>query len=370
MQVEQNDIYFMHRAFKLAKRGAFSVSPNPLVGALLVKNGKIITEGWHKKFGGPHAEIETLNNAYKKGKNQAGSTLYVTLEPCVHEQKKTPPCVPEIIGANIQRVVLAMKDPNPYVSGRGIAALRKAGIKVRVGCLEHKAKNLNEKYVKWMKTKIPFIGMKVAMSLDGKIATRIGDSKWITSEASRAYVKKLRDLYDGILLGVGTVMKDNPTLLGNHRKPLRIILDSTLRSPLTLKVFRDSNVVVATTARASQKKIKIFQKRGIPLKIFPKKIQLTPLLRFLGKRGISSILVEGGSEIFGSFIDEKLADKFYWFIAPKIIGGRGAKPALQGKGIRFLSQAITLDDVNIQRIGEDFLIDGISLHRSTQHIPK
>lgn len=341
----------MQRVFELAKKGEGAVSPNPMVGVVLARKGKIVASAWHKKYGGPHAEKLVLNHA------RPGDTLYINLEPCVFfDGKKTPGCVPEILKSGISRVVVAMKDPNPKVSGRGIKQLRAAGVKVKVGLFKKEAEKLNEKFVKWMRTGIPFIGMKVAMSLDGKIATKTGDSKWITSEASRLWVKKLRDTYDAILVGSRTVLRDNPTLAGAKREPKRIILDSELRIPKRAKVLRDFNVILVTTKRAPKSKIHFFTRRGILLKIFPKKIQLTPLLRFLGKQGISSILVEGGSEIFGSFIDAKLVDRLYWFIAPKIIGGRSATPALGGEGIARMRNALLLKNWQIQKIGEDIML--------------
>ncbi|MBI4994695.1 bifunctional diaminohydroxyphosphoribosylaminopyrimidine deaminase/5-amino-6-(5-phosphoribosylamino)uracil reductase RibD [Candidatus Peregrinibacteria bacterium] len=352
----QTDLQFMHRAIELAGRGTGFVSPNPLVGAVFVKNGKIISDGFHKKFGGDHAEIVALKNAGKNKISLAGSTLYINLEPCIHSGK-TPPCVPALIAAGISRVKIAMKDPNPLVSGRGISALRRAGIKVDVGYLEREAKALNEKFIKWMKTGMPFVSMKVAMSLDGKIATRTGDSKWITGEGSRKYVKRIRDEHDAILVGAGTVLKDNPVLKGKIREPLRVILDSKLTLPFTEKVFRNNNVFIALTSKAPQFKINALIKRRINFKIFKgEKIPLRPLLRFLSGKNISSVLVEGGSEIFGSAIDEKLVDKFYWFIAPKIIGGQGAKPAVGGKGVFKMAQAMDLKDFRIEKSGKDILV--------------
>ncbi|MEK7172215.1 MAG: bifunctional diaminohydroxyphosphoribosylaminopyrimidine deaminase/5-amino-6-(5-phosphoribosylamino)uracil reductase RibD, partial [Patescibacteria group bacterium] len=352
----QSDLRFMHRVMELAGRGQGFVSPNPLVGAVFVKNGKIISEGYHKKFGGDHAEIVAIKNAGKK--SPAGGTLYINLEPCVH-YGKTPPCAPKIIEVGIARVVIAAKDPNPLVSSHGITALRKAGIKVEVGCLEREAKALNEKFIKWIESGMPFVSLKIATSLDGKIATRTGDSKWITGESSREYVKRLRDEYDAILIGTGTVFADNPSLSGKTREPKRIILDSALKIPLTAKIFRNSNVFIATTAKASQSKINALIKRGIDFKIFKgEKIPLRPLLRYLGGKNISSVLVEGGSEIFGSFIDEKLVDKFYWFIASKIIGGRNAKPAVGGEGVLKMTQAMNLKNWEIKQLGKDILVCG------------
>lgn len=355
MKFSAQDKVFMQKALQLAQKGLGETSPNPLVGAVFVKKGKIISEGYHKKFGGDHAEIVALKNAGNK--SLVGSTLYINLEPCVHHGK-TPPCAPKIIEAGIARAVIAAKDPNPLVCGRGITALREAGIKIEVGCLEREASALNEKFIKWMKTGMPFVSMKVAMSLDGKIATRTGDSKWITGESSREYVKRLRDEHDAILAGAGTVLKDNPSLAGKTREPLRVILDSELTIPLTAKIFRNSNVFIALTSKAPQSKINALIKCEIDFKIFKgEKIPLTSLLRFLSGKNMSSVLVEGGSEIFGSFIDEKLVDKFYWFIAPKIIGGRDAKPAVGGNGISEMSQAVDLKNFSFRQIGSDILVE-------------
>lgn len=354
MKFTARDKNFMKRTIELACLGELAVSPNPMVGAVIAKGGKIIAEGWHKKFGGPHAEINALREA---GISAANATLYVNLEPCSHCNKKTPPCVPEIIASGISRVVVGMKDPNPEVNGRGILDLKRAGIKVDVGCLKNDALQLNAKFAKWIATKIPYVGMKVAMSLDGKIATKSGESKWITSPESRNFVHNLRDTYDAVLVGINTVIADDPMLKGKIKEPARIILDSKLRIPLRANVLRDSNVIIATTAAAEKSKLNRLKKRGVILKIFPSRIELTPLLHFLGKRGISSILVEGGSEVFGSFTDKRLVDHFYWFVALKVIGGRGAMTAVSGKGIEHLKQSLALFDVVIKKIGDDILIE-------------
>lgn len=353
--------WLMARVLGLARKGEGHVSPNPLVGALLQKGGKIIAEGYHKKFGGPHAERVILEKALRKGISLHGAQLYVNLEPCIHDEKKTPPCVPLILKSGISKVVIAMKDPHPQVNGRGIRALKNSGVAVDLGCLKEEAFLLNEKFVTWVTTGRPFIGMKVAMSLDGKIATKTGDSHWITSEKSRAYVHELRDAYDAILIGKNTVIHDNPTLAGKKREPLRIILDSFLQIPLSSRVLRDHNVLVVTTKRGAEERNRhgLFQKRGIPLKIFPRKIILAPLLHSLGKRGISSIFVEGGSEIFGSFLDAKLVDRFYWFIAPKIIGGREAVSAIGGRGISSMKQALQISPYGIKKIGPDIFLSSI-----------
>lgn len=339
---KSRDERFMKRALELAKRGRFSVSPNPMVGAVLVRKGKIIANAFHKKFGGAHAEKFVLPRA------RQSDTLYVTLEPCVEfAGKKTPPCVDQIVKSGIKRVVVAMKDPNPHVFGRGIKALKKAKIRVDVGCLQREVMKLN----------MPFVTLKIAMTLDGKIATKTGDSKWITSEKSRRYVKSLRDKHDAVLVGINTVLRDNPELKGARKQPLRIILDSHLRIPLNAKVLRDSNVLIITTDRAPKPRLDYFARRKIACKVFPKKIHIAPLLQFLGIRGISSILVEGGSEVFGSFIDAKLFDRILFFIAPKIIGGRDAKTAVGGKGVALLQKAISIARPTLRKIGSDFLVD-------------
>lgn len=353
MKFSQQDEKFMGRAIELARRGNLFTSPNPMVGAVLVKNGKIIAEGWHKKFGGDHAEIAAL--AKLKKTPAKGAIIYINLEPCAHFGK-TPPCVDKIIAAGVNKVVMAMKDPNPLVCGRGIAALKKAGIKTEVGCLRVQAQKLNEKFIKWISKGVPFVAMKVAMTLDGKIATRTGDSKWITSKRSRAFVRELRDSFDGILVGVNTVLKDNPALAGANKEPVRIVLDSHLCTPLNSKILRNKNVIIITTDCVSKSKTDEFVRRGLTLKIFNRKISITPLLRFLGKLGISSVLVEGGSEVFGSFIDSKSVDKFYWFIAPKIIGGKTAKPAVGGKGVNLIKNAVYLKHCEVRQIGADILI--------------
>ncbi|MBI2638616.1 bifunctional diaminohydroxyphosphoribosylaminopyrimidine deaminase/5-amino-6-(5-phosphoribosylamino)uracil reductase RibD [Candidatus Peregrinibacteria bacterium] len=345
------DEKFMKRALELAKRGRNAVSPNPLVSAVLVKNGRIIAEDWHRKFGEAHAEVNLLRRAAKKLHSFSGCILYLTLEPCVEfPGKKTPACVNQIIESGIKRVVIAMKDPNPEVSGRGIKALKKAGIKVSTGLLQQEAAKLN----------MPFVTLKIAMTLDGKIATKTGDSKWITSEKSRRYVKSLRDEHDAVLVGINTILRDNPELKGRRKQPLRIILDSHLHISRNAKVLRDSNVLLVTTDRAPKSKLDYFLKRKIACKVFPsrlKKIPLSPLLRFLGASGINSLFVEGGSEIFGSFIDARLFGRVILFIAPKIIGGRDAKPAVGGEGIALLKKAIHISRPTLRKIGSDFLLD-------------
>lgn len=348
------DEKFMKRALSLAEKGRGFVSPNPPVGCVIVKNGKIAASGWHRKFGFPHAEIEALK---KTGAKAKGATMYVNLEPCAHFGK-TPPCAAAIIESGIKRVVVAMKDPNPLVNGRGIKILKKSGVRVAIGCLKNEAEELNEVFIKYIVKEEPFVALKAAMSLDGKIATKTGDSKWITSDSSRKFVKNLRDKYDAVLVGIETVLKDNPRLCGSNTEPLRVILDSKLRIPLAAKVLRNKKVLIFTTKKAPRKKIGILQKKGFKIKIFPENIRIVPLLHFLGKQNISSVLVEGGSEIFGSFFDAKSVDKIYWFVAPKIIGGINAKPAVSGQGVNLLRKAAFISNLKILKSGDDCLFIG------------
>lgn len=355
----EQDEKYMRLSLKEAAKGRGKVSTNPMVGAVLVKNGKIIGRDFHRKFGGAHAEARILRQAERLGISLEGASLYLNLEPCVpFPDKKTPDCVSRILKTRILRVCVASVDPNPSVSGRGIQMLRRHGIVVSVGCLRIPAEKLNEVFFHWKKTGTPFVAMKVASSLDGKIATGIGESKWITSDISRKRVKSLRDEFDAILVGKNTVLCDDPELKGRKREPLRIILDSKLAIPEGARILRDRNILIVTTAGAPNSKILRFQKKQIPLKIFPKKIELAPLLRFIGSRGVSSLLVEGGSEVFGSFIDKKLVNRLYWFLSPKIIGGRDALPAIGGKGIGRLSSAAMLKNIKLEKIGDDFLFAG------------
>lgn len=347
----------MKKALALARKGEGQVSKNPMVGCVITKNGRVVAEGWHKKFGRPHAEIVAL----KKIKNPASlrdAVMYVNLEPCVHFGK-TPPCALKIVSSRLRRVIIGMKDPNPVVFGKGISVLKKAGMKVDVGCLEKECLGLNKVFLKNMKTGLPFVALKVAMSLDGKIATRTGKSKWITSEVSRNFVKKLRNDFDAIVVGKNTVLRDDPFLSGSKREPIRIVLDSSFETPLSAKVFRDHRAILVTTSKASRSKLQHLKKKNISIKIFPKKIQLTLLVHWLfRKQSIASILVEGGSEVFGSFFDEKLIDKVYFFIAPLIIGGKEAKPAVGGKGTDSLRRALRLTGWKLQGFGSDFLVTG------------
>jgi len=339
----------MALAIKLAKKS--NPSPNPRVGAVIVKGNEILSTGYHKKAGEPHAEIVAL----RKLNSAKGSTLYVTLEPCSH-YGKTPPCVDAIIESGVKRVVFAMRDPNPKVNGE--KKLRKAGVEVDYGVLESNAASINRVFLKNMKG-MPFVAVKMAMSLDGKTATKTGDSKWISGEKSREFVQKLRNEYDAVMVGIGTVLKDNPRLtcrLKKGKNPLKIIVDSKLRVPLKSKVL-NGKVTIATSEGCNKKKRKELEKLGVIIIICGKnKVNLKKLMKIIYGKGITSVLIEGGSELNASAIKEKIVDKFYFFVSPKIIGGKKAKTPVDGGGISKITDSLKLK-MNARKIGEDFLFE-------------
>ncbi|HWY79337.1 MAG TPA: bifunctional diaminohydroxyphosphoribosylaminopyrimidine deaminase/5-amino-6-(5-phosphoribosylamino)uracil reductase RibD [Candidatus Sulfotelmatobacter sp.] len=352
------DVPFLKETLILAKKGMGWAFPNPMVGAVIVKNGKIIAKGYHKKAGLPHAEIEALHNAKK---SVQGATIYVNLEPCSHFGK-TPPCVDALIAAGIIKVVCCTKDPNPKVKGQGIQKLQQAGITVSVAHLEKEARRLNEAFFTFHEKKRPFIAIKFAASLDGKIATRTGDSKWITNEKARSFARKLRSEYQAILVGINTIIKDNPHLgvrILEDKDPLRIVLDSRLRIPLTSQVLRDTNVLIVTTKNADKEKIKQLQKKNITCLVFDaNRILLRDLLEELRKRDIISVFVEGGSQILGDFVDEQLVDKAYAFFSPIVIGGKKALSAISGKGAQTVNEALFLEQVSYTQFENNLLIVG------------
>lgn len=361
-----DEIYYMREVLFLAEKGSGYVSPNPLVGSVLVKNGKIIGKGYHECFGGDHAEINAIKSA---GDSVKGSTLFVNLEPCVHFGK-TPPCVDSIIKSGIKEVVISHLDPNQIVKGKGVEKLRKAGIKVKVGLLEEKAKFLNEIFLKFIPQKRPFVILKAGISLDGKIAAKSGDSKWITGEKSRDYVHSLRSKTDAVLVGIKTVLSDNPYLTshgkGIKKNPKKIILDTRGRIPLDSNVFKEPrDLIVVTTNLTPKVKIEKIKKTGAEV-LFVKKIKnrvdLNELLKKLGEKNIASLLVEGGSEVNGSFVDSKLVDKVLFFVSSMIIGGKEAYSSVGGEGVRALKNAIRLKEVNVKKIGQDYLFEGYPIY--------
>src|SRR3989344_7610379 len=349
------DERFMDKALKLAVKGAGWTAPNPMVGAVIVKNGKIIGHGYHKKAGGPHAEIEALASA---GADSRGATLYVNLEPCSHFGK-TPPCVEALINAGIKRVVCSAIDPNPRVQGHGIAMLKQFGSSVSVGARQKEARALNEAFFVFHEKRRPFVALKFAMSLDEKLATRTGDSKWITGEDSRCFARGLRGAHQAILVGVNTVIRDNPHLgarTKGKKDPVRIIVDSHLRIPQNAHVLRDANVIIATTSRATMVKIKNLKKHGIRVRVFKgARVPIRKLLAELRKEEIISVFVEGGGEILGSFIDAKVADKAYVFCAPILVGGTDAH-SIGGRGIQKNAQALRFKEMSVKTLWRDILI--------------
>jgi len=359
------DEQYMQRAIELASKAKGKTSPNPLVGAVIVKDGKIIGEGYHQKAGTPHAEIHALHMAED---NAAGATLYVTLEPCCH-YGKTPPCTEAIINARIKNVVMAVLDPNPKVAGGGLKILQEAGIHTEVGVLEEEAVRMNEVFLKYMKTGMPFTAVKTAMTLDGKIAAYSGDSRWITGEDSRKYVHQLRNTYDAILVGIGTVLADDPQLntrleIEDSRNPVRIIIDGNLELPIDSKIARSSKIqptIVFTGMKVDQEKVEALGSLGLEIIRLATRDGIIPLvnvMRELADREIISVLVEGGSEINASLIKDGLLDKAYWFIAPKIIGGRKAPSPVGGEGCELMKDAWGLKIDEVMMFENDLLITG------------
>lgn len=361
----------MERALRLAERGRGRTSPNPMVGAVLVRDGAngtpdIVGEGFHPRAGEPHAEIFALRQA---GEQARGATLYVNLEPCCH-YGRTPPCTQALIAAGVAEVHFAMLDPDPRVAGRGRAELEAAGIRTVLGEREAKARALNEVFVHWITTGRPFVTAKFAMSLDGKIATHTGDARWITGTEARRYVHQLRDQVDAILVGIETVMTDDPQLttriegVTDVRHPLRVILDSTGRIPPTARVVDPAlpgRTVVATTSGCPAECRRALADGGVEVLVLPAddgRVSLTALLKTLGQREITSLLVEGGGTVLGSFFAHGLVDKVQAFIAPLIIGGRDAPMPVGGTGAARIAEAWRLAAVHVQELGPDVLIGG------------
>ena len=362
---EEKDEYFMRRCFSLARRAEGKTSPNPMVGAVIVRKGKIISEGFHRKAGSAHAEVVAINNASGSLKNAA---LYVNLEPC-STYGRTPPCVDKIIESGIKRVLIATRDPNPLHNGRGIDILRKAGIEVIEGILKEEAQELNRVFFKHIVQKIPYLSIKVAQSLDARLADKRGNSQWISSEDARNYShSQIRSKVDAILVGINTIIKDNPHLTLrkpdgslSKRQPRRIILDSRLRVPLNSYVVSEgeaATLIVTAKNFSQRRKFKLLQNRGLKILTLESKkgkINLKKLLQKLYKEGICHILVEGGSEVISSVIEEKLADEMYIFIRGIILGGN----YLMYKGEGFsLSQAAHLENISIRKFKDSILIRG------------
>ena len=347
----------MELAIQLAKKGNGLVSPNPLVGCIIVKRGKIVGKGYHKKYGQEHAEINAIKAAGKKSNN---ATMYINLEPCSH-WGKTPPCTESIVQAGIREVIVAMEDPNPLVDG--YKELKFRGLKTKIGILKEEAENLNEFYNKYSKRKRPFVILKLAMSLDGKIATSTGDSKYITSKDSRKHVHQIRNDVDAILVGINTVTRDNPLLdsrLVKGKNPIKVIVDSTLKISEKAKVLKDpGKVIIATTSKAPKKKADKLHQKGatiLTLKAKAGLVDLKELMKELGKSEISSVMIEGGAELAGNAIKEQVVDKVMMFSAPKLIGN-GLAP-IKNLNIKTVKKAINLKNISSRQIGKDFLVEG------------
>jgi len=360
----KRDETFMKEALRLARKGRGMVEPNPLVGAVIVKRGKVTGKGYHRKFGGKHAEVLALESCA----NPRGAAMYVTLEPCAHHGK-TPPCTNAIINAGIRRVVAACKDP-ATAKGKGFRKLRAAGIEVEAGILKEEAYALNAPFFKLAATKLPYVTVKWAMSLDGKIATVSGNSAWISNEKSRRLVHGLRANMDAIMVGVNTVVRDDPLLTVRHvrtkRAPVRIVLDYAAKTPLSSSLVQtassvDTLIVCSTTA--PQKRVDALEDANcVVLEVntrTKKYIDLRNLLEFLGKRHFTNVLIEGGGEVIASAFEDCVVDRVFAFIAPKIIGGREAVSPVEGIGVEEMPRAVRLRDMRVRKIGTDLLMEGL-----------
>lgn len=361
---------FMREALRLAEKGSGRTSPNPAVGAVIVKDGRIIASGYHKKAGGPHAEAACLLSLRRKGRvaysSAKGAAIYVTLEPCCH-YGRTPPCTEALISAGVKTVVIGALDPNPIVAGRGVSRLKAAGMAVVAGVLEGECRAINVAYEKHITTGLPYVTLKLASSLDGRLAASGGDSKWITGEASRRHVHIMRSRTDAILIGSRTVLKDNPELTTRHVKglsPVRVVLDTTFQTPLSAKIFKRyvndrGRPIVFTSSAATAVKIKKAERLGIDVIVLPKRghrVRLSAVLKALGRRGVTSLLVEGGSTVAASFLNDREVDALSLFFAPVALGAEGI-PSIGRLGIRDLSHAIRFKDMKARMIGEDLLIE-------------
>jgi diaminohydroxyphosphoribosylaminopyrimidine deaminase / 5-amino-6-(5-phosphoribosylamino)uracil reductase len=355
------DQYFMKLALDLAATAKGRTNPNPVVGAILVKDGVIVGSGLHRKAGEPHAEVHAFRMA---GEHAEGATLYVTLEPCSHFGK-TPPCANLVKESGVKRVVVALKDPNPLVAGRGIKIIEDAGIEVVTGVLEVEAKKLNERFIHNMLYRMPFVVSKVGMTLDGKIATHNGHSKWVTGEESRLTVHQLRDRMDAILVGIGTVLADNPMLTTRlpegGKNPIRVVLDSELRTPLDAHITNcsEAQTIIVTKEGVDPAKVASLAEKGVQVlfvRYGENGLHLRSVLEKLFEIGITDVLLEGGSEVNGAFLREGFVNKFLMYVAPKILGGRRALTPFKGEDVESMDEAIEVDIDSVEHIGNDLLI--------------
>ncbi len=350
----------MQRAIRLARKGVGRTSPNPAVGCVIVKDGEIVGEGWHRKAGTPHAEVHALRQA---GERARGADLYVTLEPCSHFGK-TPPCADAVAAAQVSRVFVGMIDPNPLVSGRGVERVRKAGIKVVTGLLEADCRDINLPFIKQMTSGLPYVTMKSAMTLDGKSAALSGDSRWITSEASRKLVHRLRSSVDAVMTGSGTLLADDPQLtvrMARGKSPRRIVVDSSLQTPLDSRLMDEAGKtpVIIATVSSDQAKAAALTEKGAEVLICREaggRVDLEDLMARLGSRGIQSILLEGGERLCGEMLRHRLIDRFLLFYAPKMLGGEG-KGLFAGAGAAFMDDSLPMTIKKVSRVGKDILVE-------------
>ncbi len=359
--------FYMKKAINLAKKALGMTSPNPLVGAVVVRSNKIIGKGYHKKAGLPHGEIEAFQNTVSNGHKLKGATLYVTLEPCCHTGKRTPPCVDEIIKAGINNVVVGCRDQNPKVRGKGIRTLKRYGINVVEGVLEEECRLLNEAFFKHVTTRNPFVILKLAATLDGKIATKTGDSKWIGSESQRKKAHELRRQVDAVVVGIETLLIDNPSLnvrygRGNKKDPTPIVVDSRLRTPTKSKIFSvHKSVMIATTRSAPKNRRKTLENSGATIIDVAKNknndVDLKKLFSKLGELGKMSVLIEGGSTVAASALHAKIVDKVVLFYSPKLMGGSGL-PMIGDLGITIVKNSIALENMQVRKFGEEFMVEG------------
>ncbi|KUK64729.1 MAG: Riboflavin biosynthesis protein RibD [Desulfotomaculum sp. 46_80] len=363
--MSDQDMLYMGRALELARLGRGKTSPNPMVGAVVVKDGQVAGEGYHHKAGSPHAEIIALDNAGEKAK---GATLYVNLEPCSH-YGRTGPCANAVVEAGISRVVIAMSDPNPLVCGKGISYLEQRNVEVATGVLEDEALLLNEVFIKYITTGRPFVILKAAMSLDGKIAAHTGDSRWVTGPEARSRVHVLRSLYDAVLVGINTVLADDPLLTvrlpdEKGRNPIRIVVDSVARIPvnsLVLSQLAEAPTIIVTTGSAGAQKIARLKKTGAEVLVVPgdgPRVDLKWLMAELARQEITSVMIEGGGEINASALESGLVDKIIWFIAPKIVGGRLSPSPVGGSGVSLMAETRQIENLTVTRFGEDICLEG------------
>ena len=358
------DQFYMKKALELAKKGWGKTNPNPLVGAVIVNNNRQVGLGYHAALGSHHAEVVALREA---GELAKGGVLYVNLEPCAH-YGLTPPCTEAIIKSGLKKVVVAMEDPNPKVKGKGIKILREAGIEVKIGILEEEAQRLNEIFISYITKKRPFVLLKAAVSLDGKIATSHGDSKWISGSAARQEVHVLRNRFAAIMVGINTVLIDDPSLTtrleeGQGRNPIKIIVDSKGRLPLTARLVNGvstGQTILATTSRIPAQRAQAYKEKGICLlegEGPDGRVDLKQLLETVHGMGIDSILLEGGGSLNYAALKAGLVDKVMLFVAPLIIGGEGAKTCVEGQGFKYLTEAIRLKGLISRPVGEDLLLE-------------